>query len=219
MKNPMRYINYLFLALTFICAAIYDRVGTLPIKTLNASVFMTLGLINGVYAIRTRRFNPWLLLFALGFCMAADVTLWHSFIFGAGLFAIGHGFYFAAYCRLEKFRLSDLIPGVILFVPVCLLMLFWQRFDYGSALMECICIAYALIISLMFSKAFANYRRRKCRAYALMLLGSVMFVFSDFMLLLDLFANAPAITDTLCVMTYFPGQTIQAHAMYYLKNE
>ncbi len=219
MKKCIRYINYCFLALAFICAVMYDRVGTLQVKTLNASVFMSLALINGVYALKIKRYQPRCMLMALAACMAADITLWHSFIFGALLFAIGHTFFFLCYCRMEKFRISDLIPGAILFVPVCVLMLCWQRFDYGSAGMEALCVVYALIISLMFSKAFANYRRKKCRAYALILLGSAMFVFSDFMLLLDLFANAPAITDTLCVMTYFPGQSIQAHAMYYLADQ
>lgn len=215
----IRYINYLFLILSLVAAVVYDRLSGLTIKTINASIFMTLGLINAGYAFKKRAFNPLCMVLALAFCMAADVTLWHSFLFGAALFAIGHVFYFICYCKREKFLWSDLIPGAILFVPVCALMLLWKRFDYGSALMKGICIGYALIISLMFSKAFSNYRRKKCRAYALMALGSAMFVFSDFMLLLELFAGAPPITDTLCVLTYFPGQCIQAHAMYHLANE
>lgn len=218
-EKRIRYINYLFLALSLIGAICYDRFSGLPLKTLNASIFMSLGLINAVYAFKKRAFNPMCMVLALAFCMAADVTLWFSFLFGAGLFAIGHVFYFICYCRCEKFLWSDLIPGVILFTPVCALMLLWKRFDYGGALMEGICIGYALIISLMFSKAVSNYRRKKCRAYALIALGSVMFVFSDFMLLLDLFANGPAITDTLCVLTYFPGQSIQAHALYWLAEQ
>jgi len=120
---------------------------------------------------------------------------------------------------LQRMLVLMLLCGVILFVPVGAMMLFWKQFDYGSALMKGICIGYALIISLMFSKAFSNYRRNKCRAYALMALGSAMFVFSDFMLLLELFAGAPAITDTLCLFTYFPGQCIQAHAISYLAEE
>jgi len=219
MKKCIRYINYLFLIISLIGSYFYDRMGTLPVKTANAAVFMTLGLINAGYTLKLRRFNPLYMVLALAFCMSADVTLWHSFMLGAGLFAIGHVFFVAAYCRMEKFRWSDLIPGVILFVPVGAMMLFWKQFDYGSALMKGICIGYALIISLMFSKAFSNYRRNKCRAYALMALGSAMFVFSDFMLLLELFAGAPAITDTLCLFTYFPGQCIQAHAISYLAEE
>ncbi|MBR6786919.1 MAG: hypothetical protein IKM26_03210 [Clostridia bacterium] len=216
MKKCIRYINYLLLLLSLISAACYAHFSGLPLKTLNATIFMLLGLINAGYAFKKRAFNPLCMVFALAFCMAADVTLWFSFIVGAGLFAIGHAFYFICYCKREKFLWSDLIPGAVLFVPVCVLMLTWKRFEYGGALMEGICIGYALIISLMFSKAVSNYRRNKCRAYALMALGSAMFVFSDFMLLLDVFANGPAITDTLCVMTYFPGQCIQAHALYWL---
>ncbi|MBQ4551526.1 MAG: hypothetical protein IJA59_01080 [Clostridia bacterium] len=219
MKKCIRYINYLLLLLSLISAVCYAHFSGLPLKTLNATIFMLLGLINAGYAFKKRAFNPLCMVFALAFCMAADVTLWFSFIVGAGLFAIGHVFYFICYCKREKFLWSDLIPGAVLFVSVCVLMLTWKRFDYGGALMEGICIGYALIISLMFSKAVSNYRRNKCRAYALMALGSAMFVFSDFMLLLDVFANGPAITDTLCVMTYFPGQSIQAHALYWLAEK
>lgn len=218
-KKCIRYINYLFLVLSLITAAAYDIMSGLTMKTVAAAVFMTLGVINAGYAIKKRAFNSMCMILALGFCMAADIALWHSFIGGAALFAIGHVFYFICYCRREKFKWSDLLPGTVLFFPVLLLMLLWKRFDFGSAAMKALCIGYALIISLMFSKAFSNYRRRKCRAYALMLLGSALFVFSDFMLLLDLFAGAPAITDTLCIFTYFPGQCIQAHALYWLTEQ
>ena len=218
-KKCIRYINYLFLVLSLVTAAAYDIMSGLTMKTVAAAVFMTLGVINAAYALYKRAFNPMCMVFALGFCMAADITLWHSFIGGAALFAVGHVFYIICYCKREKLLLSDLLPGACLFVPVCALMLFWKRFDFGSTAMQALCIGYALIISLMFSKAFSNYRRRKCRAYALMLLGSALFVFSDFMLLLELFAGAPAITDTLCIFTYFPGQCIQAHALYWLTEQ
>ena len=218
-KKCIRYINYLFLALSLIGVYCYDRFSGLSLKTMNAAVFMMLGVINALYAFKKRAFNPLCMVFALMFCMAADVTLWFSFIGGAALFAVGHVFYFICYCRREKFRWSDLIPGVMLFVPVCALILFWKRFDFSSAMMEGLCISYALIISLMFSKALSNFLRKRCLSYGLMLLGSVMFVFSDFMLLLELFANAPAITDTLCIFTYFPGQCIQAHALYHLTEK
>ena len=218
-NKRIRYINYLFLALSLVGAYCYDRFSGLPLKTMNAAIFMTLGVINALYAFKKRAFNPLCMVFALAFCMAADVTLWYSFIGGAALFAIGHVFYFICYCRREKFRWSDLIPGAVLFVPVVMLMLFWKRFDYGSAMMKWLCVSYALIISVMFSKAVSNYRRKKCLSYGLMVLGSAMFVFSDFMLLLELFADAPAITDTLCIFTYFPGQCIQAHALYHLTEK
>lgn len=212
----IRGVNYLFLLLSVVSACAYDRLGGLTLKALSAAVFALLGLINAGYALKTRKFNPLYMLLALLFCMAADIALWHSFIVGALLFAVGHLFYFAGFCRLEKLRKGDLLYGAALFVPVCVLMLCWKKLRFGSELMQGVCIGYALIISLMFSKAVANCRRKKCRAYALIALGSAMFVFSDIMLLLNLFVHAPAITDTLCLYTYFPGQCILAHSMYYL---
>lgn len=219
MKKCLRWINYLFLILSVAAAYCYDRFGGLTIKTLNASVFMGLGLINSAYAWKTRRFNPVYMLLALAFCMAADVTLWFAFIPGAALFAVGHVFYFVAFCKMEKFRAGDLIPGAALFVPIGLWMLLWQGFNFGGGLMQGICLGYALIISLMFGKAAANYLRTREKTLGIIALGSAMFVFSDFMLLLNLFAGAPHITDTLCLFTYFPGQCVQAYAIYRLTEK
>ena len=75
MKKCIRYINYLLLLLSLISAVCYAHFSGLPLKTLNATIFMLLGLINAGYAFKKRAFNPLCMVFALAFCMAADVTL------------------------------------------------------------------------------------------------------------------------------------------------
>ena len=216
MKKGICCLNGLFLLVSLIGVSVYDQRGGLMIKALNAAVFAVLGLINGAYALKLRRFNPLYMVLALLLGMTADVMLHYSFIGGALIFALGHALYFIAFCRMERLRLSDLIPGILLFMPTGLWLLLSPRFRFGSDLMEGVCVGYALIISLMMGKALANFMRNRNIAYGLIVLGCGLFVFSDIMLVLRAFARAPRWTDTACLYTYFPGQCITAHAMMYL---
>lgn len=216
MKKSIRCLNGLFLILSLVGAGVYDQRGGQKIKALNAAVFAALGLINGVYALKLRRFNPLYMVLALLLGMTADIMLHYSFIGGALIFALGHGLYFTAFCCMEKLRLRDLLPGIVLFIPTELWLLLSPRFRFGSGLMEGICVGYALIISLMLGKALANFMRNRNMAYFLLVLGCGLFVFSDIMLVLNVFGRAPRWTDTACLYTYFSGQCITAHAMMYL---
>ena len=116
MEKVMACVNVLFLALSLAGAAYYEAVGGLRMKALSAGVFALLGLINGAYALKMRRFNPLYMCLALLVCMTADIVLGYSFVAGAGVFALGHVLYFTAFCRMEKLRLADLMPGMLLFI-------------------------------------------------------------------------------------------------------
>ena len=223
MKNKGIFALNLLLAVLVQASMIwYLDCGGLWRKGLTSFGFVLLGVLNLAYLIAVRR-KPFrflgILVIGLVFAMLGDIVLNVNFIGGALLFAVGHIFYAISYAQLQRIGKLDLLLSGVIFAAAALFLLLAPIFDFGDAVMKGICVGYALIISLMFSKAVSNYRRNKCRAYALMALGSAMFVFSDFMLLLDVFANGPAITDTLCVMTYFPGQCIQAHALYWLAEK
>ena len=84
--------------------------------------------------------------------------------------------------------------------------------------MKGVCLLYALIISCMLGKASANYYRAQSLVTGLLQLGSILFFFSDFMLCLNIFADAPHITNILCLYTYFPGQCILAHSLFHYGN-
>lgn len=78
------------------------------------------------------------------------------------------------------FVFSLISLGILLFVPVL-------RFD--SALMQGVCIAYALVISFMVGKAVSNLTRERNAFTILVAVGSFFFYFSDFMLVLDRFGG------------------------------
>lgn len=162
---------------------------------------------------------PAMMMTGLMLCWVADIILNITFIPGALIFAIGHVFYFIAYCRLEKFQRSDLIPSAIIFVLSASLVLFIPIFDFGIPLMQYIILLYALIISLMVGKAISNMRRTRAPLTKWIVVGSSLFFFSDLMLLLCYFAGAPQITDSLCLFTYYPGQYLLAHCIFKYSNK
>ena len=146
--------------------------------------------------------------------MAGDIAINYNFIAGAVIFALGHIFYFSAYTKLVKFSAKDLICILILFVPSALFLAFAPIFNFDSSVLPGVCIAYAFIISLMTGKSVSNLIFRPSSVTLVTAMGSLLFFFSDFMLAFRVFADAPRIFDWLCLMTYFPAQSVIAHSVY-----
>ncbi|MBQ9132940.1 MAG: lysoplasmalogenase [Clostridia bacterium] len=221
MKRIYGILNAILIAATLVSCIVYDRLGGLGLKALTASGFVMLGAVNAVYAMRAKTHSrkfPTVMALGLLVCMIGDVVLNIWFIPGALIFAVGHLFYFAAYCCRMRFAKKDLLPSAILFAASALIITAVPIFDFGSPLMKGICLVYAFVISCMVGKALANLFREQSAVTVLTAVGSILFYVSDFMLLLNIFAGAPPITDTLCLFTYFPAQCLLAHAIYRYVN-
>lgn len=200
----------------------YDQFGGLWLKGVTSAWFVLIGLVNVIYVSKNRELDhrfPFAMMGGLVLCFIADIVLNITFIPGALIFAIGHVFYFAAYCGLMEFRKSDLLPSAIIFICSACLVLFVPIFDFGIPLTQYIILAYALIISLMVGKALSNMKRDPNPLTKLIVVGSTLFFFSDLMLLLCYFAGAPQITDTLCLFTYYPGQYLLAYSVFRYANK
>ncbi len=197
----------------YIYYGIYTPVNALWIKSVTSALFVILGAANLFFAFKFHILNlkfGILLLCGLTFAMLGDIVLNIHFIGGAILFAIGHIFFFTSYCFLSKINWKDFCYGLAIFVPSLLLITLAPIFDFGSILMEIICIVYALIISLMVGKALSNLITLKNIVAWFILIGSVLFFISDLMLLLNVFAHLPPIVDILCLVTYYPAEIILA---------
>lgn len=222
MKKNFTVINAVLVVANLIGGMCYWHFGGLKVKTIASMLFVLLGLVNMVYAVKAptknRRF-PAVMLSGLFFAMLGDVVLGKNFIVGAALFALGHLLYFAAFCTRVPFHRGDLLPSAALFAGSAAFLLLYPRFDFGGALMQAVCMIYALIISCMVGKAFSNLRRERNITNVVLAVGSAMFFFSDLMLVLYYFADAAHIVDTLCLFTYYPGQCLLAHALYHHVNE
>lgn len=218
MSNKMKRINILFAVYVVLAGLCYDLSnGNLIIKTLASGGFVLQGLVNVVCGYRRgwgRSTFSLLMLLGLIFGLAADIVLELNFMLGAVVFAVGHMLYIVAYCRLLPLKGRDLLPGAVLFLVTAAMVLFLPVFDFGSSLMQMVCVAYAGIISLMFSKSLTNWRCFPGTLTLLLAVGSGMFLFSDLMLLFGAFSNvARVLFNSLCVNTYYPAQSILAWSL------
>ena len=217
------FIANILLALAVLAGDIcYMLFGGLWLKSITSAGFVLIGLINLVYAIITKsnRMKFTIIMFiGLVFAMLGDIVLNIHFMGGAILFAVGHIFFFLSYCFISKFKWTDLIAGGIIFVIALLILTLVPLFDFGSVLMQIICIFYALIISLMLGKAISNLIRERSLINILVVVGSGLFFFSDLMLVFDTFTSISGIIlGVLCLGTYYPAECVLAHTILHADN-
>ena len=212
--------NYKLLNILFICAPLigdifYMIIGGLLIKSINSLLFVTLGIINFINVFKQTSNKKFCLLMLIGltFAMFGDILLEIEFVIGAALFAIGHIFYFLAYSALNKIMAKDFLISACIFIPSLLIILLVPIFDFGGTFMQIVCTIYALIISLMVGKSISNLAKKKSLLNILIVIGSCLFFFSDFMLLFNVFANVHIIFVILCLASYYPAEILLAYSI------
>ena len=215
MKKLFIKANTIMLTLILAFDVWYMFGGGLLAKYIASLMFIGVGIINFMYCVKHKvnlKFPKWMII-ALTCAMLGDILLVLNFYLGVAVFAIGHIFYLVSYCKLEKFNLKDLICGVSIFAVALCVILFAPFLDFGGILMNSVCCAYALIISLMVGKAISNLLKEKNATYMTIVIGSTLFFVSDLMLMLDKFGNIPG-TSYLCLGTYYPGQFVLALSLF-----
>lgn len=216
MKKPQLITNILLATLIIIGDIFFIVNYSVITKSITSLLFVALGAVNLFFALKekvpAKKFCI-IMVVGLFFAMLGDIVLEIEFIIGALLFATGHIFYFVAYCTLQKFETKNLIPSVCVFIPAMLLIVLAPIFDFGGILMEIVCIFYALIISVMVGKSVSNYIKTKSIFSLIVMIGSIMFMFSDIMLLFNVFANVPRIFGILCLATYYPAEILLAYSI------
>ncbi len=215
MKRNIFITNMVLAGLIIILDLLYMFLGGLWLKSLTSLVFVACGGVNLWFAYKNKldlKF-PVILTVALFVAMLGDIVINIEFMTGAIIFAVGHIFYFVAYCTLHKFSPYDLVYAFAIAIPSMLIVLFAPGLDYGGTMMKVVCCVYALIISFMVGKSLANMLKEKSLTHIIILVGSVLFFISDLMLLLDVFGNVAGAV-ILCLATYYPGQIIIAFGGY-----
>jgi len=221
MTNIKR-INIALGIFTAIGGLCYNTIAhNLLMKTFASLGFTLIGILNLTYGIREHKDGrTFAVIMVIGLCMGmvADVILEIQFMIGALIFALGHVFYIFAYNHLRRFEAKDLIAGILLFLFLIGCILFLPIFDFGGPVMKYVCIFYAVLLSVMFGKAYSNYRKNPNTLTKLLAIGSLLFAFSDTMLLFSHFADVPAIVGSLCVNSYYPGQAIIAASLMWMEE-
>ena len=221
MKKSYLISNLLLAILILVGDVFYITTDFVWVKAITSVGFVLLGAINLCYLFKVNAENKKfgvIMLIGLIFACAGDIALEFIFELGAGLFAIGHIFFFVAYCSLIKFNWKDLIPFAIIFIPVLLFILLAPIFEFGGIFMEIVCIVYALIISVMVGKAISNCVKDRSLLNIVILIGSILFMFSDLMLLFNNFTNLSRVFLILCLATYYPAEIILAISLLFAKK-
>lgn len=216
MKKKMFILINLLMAVGYLLAIIrYTKNGSVQVKGQTSLCFVLIGLFHFICAVVAKvklRF-PIAMMAGLCISMAADIVISWDFIAGAVLFAVGHSCYFSAYHIQKRFGKWDFLPIGVIFGGSAAVLLTVPNFDSSGDAVKWICIGYALVISFMTGKAISNVLTMRNATTMLLAVGSVMFYFSDFMLMLDCFAGNPFFAHEWCLASYFPAQGMLAGAI------
>ncbi len=210
-------VNIILALAVFTGNYFYLTEGGLLLKGLCSSGFALMGAVNLIYAFITRAENKrYSISLAIGliFACLGDIFLGFDFVLGASLFAIGHICYFISYCTLYPIRKADLAVSGVIFAAAGIFVLFCPLLNFPNAVMQIVCVVYALIISLMVGKAVSNFIKERNLLTATILIGSVLFFFSDLMLVFDWFMGIGRIAGLLCMSTYYPAECILAFSSW-----
>lgn len=223
-KNKILFIiNVVIIAAVLILNYFYQSNNfDFTLKCICSGGFAALGILNFLYMLKTKQENiPFHLTLCLGifFAMLGDIILNFSFVAGAAVFAVGHIFFFTAYCLLQKIRKADIIIGGGIFLAGSLFLILCPLLEFDPPFFRIVCIVYALIISMMLGKAVGNFIRNKNIFTFLLAIASFLFFFSDLMLVFDWFIGLWSWTDHACMGTYYPSLCISAIAMLFYKKD
>lgn len=211
-------VNLALALLIFILDGLYIRYGAFSVKVVTSLLFVVMGGVNLAYLIITKHKDfrfPAIMVSGLVLAMLGDVILEIHFIAGAVLFAIGHVLFFVSYCFLRKFTFIDFLCGALIAFLSVLFIVFAPIFDFsGDIAMEVVCVVYATVISLMVGKAICNFAVDRSWLTFIIMLGSLLFFFSDLMLLLNVFSSVEKYVGALCLSTYYPAESLLAFSVF-----
>lgn len=189
------------------------------LKCRTSTCFAVLAVINLLWSLWADRQN-WKVytLLCLGLVLArqGDLAINHDFVTGAAIFAAGHVFLVTAYCVAQPPRWKDLLFILLPTAGSLAFLLFYPYLLFAHSAQRIVCFVYAVIISVMLGKAVSNFCRHPSPFYGLLAAGSLLFFFSDFMLLLHWFVGRWRWTDNACMATYYPAVCLIALSIFVL---
>ncbi|MBQ8392814.1 MAG: lysoplasmalogenase [Clostridia bacterium] len=216
-QKLMLAVNLAVIATIFVLNFFYQSNGfDFTLKCVCSGLFALLGLINLGYTFKTKQPNTKFYIgMAAGLVLAflGDYLIGKDFIVGAATFALGHICFVVAYCFIQKMQKLDYAITGTLFLGCLLFLLFCPLLTFEVAIFRIVCIVYALIISTMLGKAVGNFVRERTLVNGTIATASILFFFSDLMLVLDWFIGLWNWTDHACMGTYYPALCFLALSM------
>ena len=217
-KSVMLAVNLVMIAAIFVMNYFYQSNGfDFTLKCICSGSFALLGLLNLGYAVITRQDNlRFYVGMALGLMLAflGDVLIGYDFIVGAATFALGHICFVVAYCFTQKMQKLDCLLSGALGLGCLLFLLLCPLLTFEVAIFRWVCIVYAAIISTMLGKALGNFLRERNLFNGTIAVASLLFFFSDLMLVFAWFMDLWGWADNACMGTYYPALCFLALAMF-----
>ncbi len=217
-QKVMLGLNLVVIVAVFVLNYFYQSNGfDFTLKCICSGSFALLGVINLVYSLATKADNKKFYIgMSAGLILAflGDVLIRYDFIIGAATFALGHVCFVVAYCFMQRLQKLDYIISGTLFLGCLIFLLFCPWLTFEVEVFRIVCIVYALIISTMLGKAVGNFVREKNLVNVTIAVASVLFFFSDLMLVFDWFIGLWSWTDHACMGTYYPALCLLAFSMY-----
>lgn len=150
------------------------------------------------------------------FCLFGDILITMSyipvfFLLGIICFFICHLLFINGFCRKVPFNHKDILLFFIIYIPFILFISFNKSFSFNGYYF--FVLIYSMVLTLMLSKSFSLITleiHNKSAIYSL-IISTLMFSLSDFILLFILFSPySSSILMLLNLFTYYIGQGILA---------
>ena len=210
-------VNLLIVSAILVLNYFYQSNGfDFTLKCVCSGLFALLGVINLIYALIMKADDQKFYIgMSAGLILAflGDYLIGYDFIIGAATFALGHVCFVVAYCFMQKMQKIDYMISGVLFLGCLIFLLFCPLLTFEVPIFRIVCIVYALIISTMLGKAVGNFVRKKDLVSGTIAVASVLFFFSDLMLVFDWFIGLWSWTDHACMGTYYPALCLLALSM------
>ena len=212
-------INIVLIASVLICNYFYLSLVDTSLQAVCSGLFVAIGFTNLLYAVICRekniKFNI-LVVVALVCAFIADMTIDGNFVFGVIFFAVEHICFYFSYCMLERMSRVDLMISAIVLFCGGSIIVYSPFLEVPDVIMQNAGLVYAAIISLMTGKAISNFIRIKNPLTLTVLIGSVVFFFSDIMLVFDQFlGGGRSFAFIACISLYYPAQCLLALSSFF----
>ena len=222
----------LYLTLNIILAAIcyfgnylYLTQGGILLKSFASACFAMVGIVNLIFALtgnlkgKVLRF-PITMAIGLIMGMLGDIFINYNFVAGAATFGLAHVFFLCGYFFIMPFSRRDIITTAIFFVPSVIFLMTSPALSFSVPAFKYVCLVYGFVLCSMAGKTLSMFTRKRNTVTTILLIGSFLFFFSDFMLLLNWFMGLGRTAALLCMSTYYPAECLLGHAVfaYVLKN-
>ena len=181
---------------------------------------MLLTLLAVVYLVSVKKPIFWYVL-GMFFCFAGDVILMFNgatfFMAGIAAFLLGHVVYIKVTASfLPKELTAKMISSALPFVIFFGVLMYLIYPNLGGMLLPV--IVYGITISTFGSVALLNYRSEKSIENSWLLLGALIFIFSDSLLALNKFYAPNEMYSVAIMITYILAQFLICKAMIVKTN-